>query len=241
LPADIFVRDEVLLQNANGKLRAMLDTLQGTVRRDRFSRERICNMVTMDDPGYEFLLSLADGMEVAIPEGFKVRSEPIPLRQLYKESHPAINELLAKQWVPEKAIILRTSVARSIPGIHYSPDHWCTSKDKQEGRQLYGFLEDTGGSAVSRDEVREWGRVNIGLIHNPTFSELINMIMRFFDEEVVKHRLSLSRTFQSFIKGLVASYLLVYDASLSGFGGQVFDLRSGEPVLVGVLRGTVPQ
>jgi hypothetical protein len=186
LPADIFVRDEVLLQESNGDLRAMLDTLQGTRRRDRFSRERVCKMVPEDDPGYKFLLPLADGMDVVIPEGFKFRSEPMPLRQLYKELHPAINKLLAKQWESEKAIILRTSVARSIPGIHYSPVHWCTSKDKQEGRQLYDFSDDTGGSAINCDEVREWGRVNIGLIHNPTLSELINMIMRFFDAEVAK-------------------------------------------------------
>jgi hypothetical protein len=77
-------------------------------------------------------------------------------------------------------------VARSIPGIHYSPIHWGTGKDKQEGRQLYDFSDDTGGSAINRDEVREWGKVNIGLIHKPTLSELVNMIMRFFDAEVAK-------------------------------------------------------
>jgi hypothetical protein len=54
-------------------------------------------------------------------------------------------------------------------------------------------------------------------------------------------RLSLSRTFQSFIKEPAASYLIVSDASLSGYGGQVFDLRSGKPVLVGVLRERFPR
>jgi hypothetical protein len=38
-----------------------------------------------------------------------------------------------------------------------------------------------------------------------------------------------------------ASCLLVTDASLSGFGGEVFDLRSGQPVLVGVLRERFPR
>jgi hypothetical protein len=90
LPSDIFVRDEVLLQSENGDLTAMVAKLQGTRRRDRFSRERIQRMVPVGDPDYEFLLSLADGMEVFIPEGFGFRSEPMPLRQLYKELHPAI-------------------------------------------------------------------------------------------------------------------------------------------------------
>jgi hypothetical protein len=53
-------------------------------------------------------------------------------------------------------------------------------------------------------------------------------------------RLSLSRTFQSFVRQPEASYLLVSDASLTGFGGEIFDLRGGKPVLVGVLRERFP-
>ena len=50
----------------------------------------------------------------------------------------------------------------------------------------------------------------------------------------------MSRPFKSFIRGCPPDFLLVSDASLSGIGGEVFDLRSGSRVLLGVIRERFP-
>jgi hypothetical protein len=54
------------------------------------------------------------------------------------------------------------------------------------------------------------------------------------------NRLSLSRSFKSFVRQQEADFLFVSDASLTGHGGQIFDLRSGTAVLLGVSRERFP-
>jgi hypothetical protein len=182
-PQDIHERDELRLAAVHGDFTSMVASLQTDQRPSRFSRERVLAMVPPSDPDFNYLLTLADGMTIFMPKSFKQRVEPMKIRKLYSELRSPINKLLFKQWSSEKCFIIRTSVAASILGLHYSPIHWCKSKDKLEGRQLYDFTDDTDGGALNSKEVKEWGQLHIGPIRHPTLNSLVYMVRDFWLRE----------------------------------------------------------
>jgi hypothetical protein len=182
-PEDVFTRDEDLLAAASGDLAGMIREIQRVQSGNRFSRERVVRMVPADDPDYNYLLTLADGMRVEPPTAFVPREEPQPLRRLYVELAPAINKLLLQQWQLGRAIIVRTSVALTIPGRHFSPIHWTASRGKPQGRQLLDLSDGMGDNrSLNSQETKEWGWEHIGRIVNPAIERLIKMIWDHFHE-----------------------------------------------------------
>jgi hypothetical protein len=57
----------------------MVRGIQRAQSANRFSRERVVRMVLKDVPGYEYLLTLAEGMHVEPTTAFIAREEPQPL------------------------------------------------------------------------------------------------------------------------------------------------------------------
>jgi hypothetical protein len=116
-------------------------------------------------------------MRVVPPAAFIPREEPQPLRRLYVELAPAINKLLLQQWQLGRVIIVRTEVAMTIPGRHFSPIHWTASRGKPQGRQLLDLGDGMGHHrSLNSQETKEWGWEHIGRIDNPTIERLVRMI-----------------------------------------------------------------
>jgi hypothetical protein len=179
LPKDVHERDEKLLVQSGNNFPVMIGAIQDELRQDRFSEERVRAVVPASDPDFNYLLELAKGMTVSVPPSFECCSAPRPLRQLYSELAAPINKLLWKQWTQRKTVILRTSVAAEIPGVHYSPIHWTPSREKAEGRPLMDLSDKKDGHSLNSLWLREWGQENIGRIRNPTIRELVVMICEF--------------------------------------------------------------
>jgi hypothetical protein len=94
--------------------------------------------------------------------------------------HP-INRLLYKQYTDGTMILLSLQDAKSIPGIHFSPQHHADSKGKPEGRvigDLSGqhdpLYTPLNGSAVDKDALRANISSQWGEIKHPTVEILIN-------------------------------------------------------------------
>jgi hypothetical protein len=120
-PVDIHERDEALLTAAEGDSHRRI---QASQRPDRSSVDRVRMHVPSSDPNFDFLIRLAEGMQITVPPKFVCCAVPRPLRSLYLELSSPVNRLLYKQWPAGKTGIVRSSVVANIPGIHYTSAHW---------------------------------------------------------------------------------------------------------------------
>jgi hypothetical protein len=176
----VYWRDETrLLGGAAGDFAGMVRGIQRAQSANRFLRERVVRMVLKDDPDYEYLLTLADGMQRVEPTtAFIAREEPQLLGRLYGELAPAINKLLFQQWQLGRAvIIIRTAVTMTIPGRHFSPIHWPASRGKPQGRQPLDLGDGMDNHrSLNSQLTKEWGWKHIGRIDNPDTLRLVRMI-----------------------------------------------------------------
>ena len=85
-------------------------------------------------------------------------------------------------------ILLSLQDAKSIPGIHFSPQHHADSKGKPEGRvigDLSGqhdpLYTPLNGSAVDKDALRALISSQWGEIKHPTVDQLVLMVLTSAD------------------------------------------------------------
>jgi hypothetical protein len=106
-----------------------------------------------------------------------------PLRERYLKVRHTVNYLLYQQYLAKTMIILDTNVARTIPGIHFSPQHQADSKGKPEGRvigdlsgQHDAAYTPLNGTSASKDALRQVIADKWGEIKHPTIVQLVRMV-----------------------------------------------------------------
>ena len=172
---------------------------QNALRSVRLSPQRVFDVFGLDGtkvPGvtpldFRNLLEFAqNGVSILIPEGFQPCSEPPPLRQKYQDVATAVNKLFDKQHKKGQLLILPVDVARAIPGVHFSPQHWTEKKGKPQGRAIGDLSNaDVPGSTPlngdgndDKDILRSRIEQAWSTIHHPTLPELMRMVLRVTDE-----------------------------------------------------------
>ena len=104
-----------------------------------------------------------NGITPPTSSSFKPESRDVaPLRDRYIKLHHTINKLLYKLYQDGLMVFLKDNEAKSIPGIHLSPQHHADSKGKPEGRiigDLSGQHSENftplNGSAHDKDLLRD--------------------------------------------------------------------------------------
>jgi len=98
-----------------------------------------------------------------------------PLRARYVTLKHTINHLLFEQWDKGTMIITETEQAKTVDGVHFSPQHHADSKGKPEGRvigDLSGQHDSTfsplNGTPKSKDAQRDIIATTWGKICHPT-------------------------------------------------------------------------
>jgi hypothetical protein len=99
---------------------------------------------------------------------------------LYVTVATAVNRVIYDMFKNGSVLILPTAIVRSIPGVHFSPMHWTTKKDKESGRIIGDVSNDKNHNALNDEEefVANAAEEKWGKIRHPTIREFALMILR---------------------------------------------------------------
>jgi len=149
IPPEALASDAALFRECNRDFPTMCRHKQSKLASNRLSLDRIHSIFGSDGrhvPGvdprdFNILCEFAiHGITPPVSPNFQPQSQNIPpLRDRHIMLQHPINRLLYKQYTDGTMILLSLQDAKSIPGIHFSPQHHADSKGKQEGRVIGDF------------------------------------------------------------------------------------------------------
>jgi len=197
-PHEAIASDRLLWDSCGHDFTLMCKTKQEKLAGNRLSVDRIIAIFGQDGttiPGmllsdFHLLVDFAtNGITPIVAEDFLPESINIPpLRARYVTLKHTINSLLFEQWGKGTMIIMETEQAKSINGVHFSPQHHADSKGKPEGRvigDLSGQHDPSffplNGTPQSKNALRELIAATWGEIRHPTIVQLVLMILHAAD------------------------------------------------------------
>ena len=194
--------DEALLRANGGDFVRMAQQRFQRNLPARLNEDRV-NALSADNPERGRLLGLAAGMEVPLPEDFRpngkldhltgergenhTRAEP--LRRLYEETAPAVNKQLFKLHTLGLAFLLTApTVFWMLRGDHKMVASWAPKAGSEAGRVIMdpSHTKVEGGSVMNGREVKEKCKELWLPINHPDITELVMMIVTFFDRAKAK-------------------------------------------------------
>ena len=188
-PQTVFERDATTLALHGGSLSALVSSVHRAAACNRFSVARVRDLIPPSDPHFDYLLALAEGLRIHLPEPYTPLSIPPPPRALYLSLQSPINKMVYALWETGKALIIPSHLLSDIPRIHYNPVHWTVSKGKPEGRLLIDPSDSAQNTPLNCESVRLWTDEHIGRIVHPTLSDYAHMILRYIDTLLVANPL----------------------------------------------------
>jgi len=178
-PANICERDSNLLDLADGDLVVMAKlSHEARENEGRLSTARVHATVPRDDPDFEKLLILCDGVKILVPKDFTPNTTPPLLRNKYKRVCTAVNKMFFEGYLEGLVYLLPTHRLLSMSGIHWSSAHWTTKAGKQKGRNIGDLSNDERGGALNSPEAKLLGQEAWGDIKHPTVDMLVGMVIR---------------------------------------------------------------
>jgi len=237
-PVEVFTRDVRRAEISGFDLLALTRVQQIEMADDRMSLLRISQWIDADDPAFDILTDLADGMRLFTDDEFHPNNKPPPMRKLYHQVSNAVNKGFLEAWEEELVFIFPKEVMTRFGDIHYSPVHWTTKVGKECGRTLFDSSDDKHGCALNTDKVKEKVREYYGDIHHPIIEDIVNMILVYIEEtgydinDVVLFKADLAKAFTllSFRPEsvhllaceLTDDLVMVYHSGLFGWTGTPF-------------------
>ena len=196
-PQSAIDADTELWHRCSNDLATLCRTKQSALSSNRLSVRRVLQAFgprgtkypTMLHSDFMILMDFAaNGITPIVAEDFVPSNNPPPLRARYLTLKHTINCLLYKQHTEQTVLLLRTSDAASIPGIHFSPQHQADSKGKPEGRvigdlsgQHDAAYTPLNGTPSSKPALRDLIAATWGEIKHPTVDQLVLMVLTAAD------------------------------------------------------------
>jgi hypothetical protein len=228
-PKEARERDANLFNKHGGSVAAVCSAHHNALASNRFSIGRLIALTgehgerlpALSKADFERAKRLAQhGIIIQPPKGFIPVSIPPAFRDRYVSVSNAVNKLLYTQWEAKTVILLPTPLAITIPGIHFSPQHWAVKKGKKQGRSICDTANSDTGLPVNgkgkegKEEVRNQVREEWGVLKHPTIEDLILMILKLADEhgwdEIELWKLDLAAAFNLIRFALVSIVLLAF-------------------------------
>jgi len=197
-PQEAVQTDMALFTECGHDFTQMCQMKQTKLAANRLSVQRVIDTFgptgakypTMASSDFSLLLEFAQhGITPIYSTEFVPESTNLPpLRARYVTLKHTINKLLFKQYLDGTMIMLPTVTAKTIPGMHFSPQHHADTKGKQEGRvigDLSGQHEPTytplNGTVESKTDLRLSINKAWGEIKHPTVDQLVFMVLTASD------------------------------------------------------------
>ena len=186
-PQEFVESDMSCLRSAQLDFRKMVERRLKVLSKNRLSRTSVASL-SPDNPELALMADLAEGMRVAIPEGFVPNGlQPrSPLRASYEAVSCAVNKLLGVVREDRLAFLFPLKVAQAyIPNLHLSKAHWTTNKGKPSGRPL-GDLSNVDGTALNTPATADAATAYYGPITHPTIEDIAVMVDQFWKEATAR-------------------------------------------------------
>ena len=180
--SEIVDSDVRCLQAAQLDFQSMVERRLKILSKDRLSRTSVASL-SPDNPELVLMADLAEGMRVAIPEGFIPNGHQprSPLRASYEAVSSAVNKMLGAIIEQRLAFILPLDLAQAyIPNLHLCKAHWTTKKGKASGRPL-GDLSNVDGTPLNTDATADAATAYYGPITHPTIEDIAVMVDQFWE------------------------------------------------------------
>ena len=178
-PPGIGQRDHDGLAAHQGDLPSYIRSLHSAMSSaGRLSVASITASVPDSDPDFATLVALVDGIPIVTDPSFHPNGAPPPLRAKYKRMAPCVDRLMHDLYNKGLILILPTTVALSIPGIHFSQTHWARKKGKHWGRPIGdASATDHGQQPLNAGDVKAQVDGLWGPIEHPTLELLSQMVL----------------------------------------------------------------
>ena len=178
-PSGIGQRDHDGLAAHEGDLSAYIYIYPFGDVLNRPSQRGVMNATVLaSDPDFGTLLALAEGIPIVTDPTFRPNGSPPPLRDKYKRMAPCVDRLMHDLYNKGLILILPTTVARTIPGVHFSQTHWARKKGKPWGRPIGdASATDHGQQPLNAGDVKAQIDGLWGPIEHPTLELLSQVVL----------------------------------------------------------------
>ena len=207
-PSSVVWSDALELYNCDWDLSLVATKKNSVLINDRFSAERLNALWNRDDPDFQLLLELAEGVPVWRSNDFIPAPNPPPLSRAYKTVSAVINKLCYEQWERGQAIILPLSTLTDVrctgkAQISFSGKYgWVPKHGSREGRPTNNYSYDNGKHGLINSEfVKHAVKEFYGAIELAQLEELMRMILRQLEvatgvwEDIVLWKMDLKGAF----------------------------------------------
>ena len=176
-PCDITKGDLAELQSNGMDLVSLVRKRQLVMGKKRLSLESI-ERISKSDPDYSRLVGLVEGLRIFVAADFRPNMQPPPLRRKYLRVAPAVNKVMMELYENGSVLFTPTSIAVTLPNVHFSSTHWTTKSGKAKGRPLGDCSNAESGSVLNSFEAKCKVDDFYGKIEHPTLQDLMEMITR---------------------------------------------------------------
>ena len=188
-PISVYTTDLNDFIRVDGSLEALVRLRQGDTSSVRMNLARVNNLNLVESEWKRRLVAMADGIPIITPPGFVPSNVPPKLRQKYLRLAPAINKSIYELYKNRLIVILPTSVAKDIKGVHFSALHWTLQADKEQGRTLAD--PSSGSNPLNTPEAKKLVDIVCGEIVHPTIQDMMNMVLSFANNDSSFHNMML--------------------------------------------------
>ena len=192
IPQEVIDSDFKLLQAADRDPIQMIRRRLKQLRPNRLNNERVRACISTDNPRFDDLLELAEGMAASqewLPPDFVANNsgEHPPLRSKYKVAYSAVNKACYDIHQQGLAFVFTPAVAAEFPRLQINPSNHALKKNKPSGRPTMDCDSRLPNSSLNGPIVKEAIVEIYGPLRHPVIAMFCLMILRVFEKEAARN------------------------------------------------------
>ena len=184
IPDSAVEEGEAAMRRHDGDFGAVVSEMKSRLASERLSQSSV-ESLSKCNPEISLMSDLVEGVRVFTRDSF-VRNgslPALPLRNMYLRAKNAVHKLFYDLVDQGLAIVMRSSTARSIEGVHYIVAHWAPKKGKKQGRGITDASDESYPmSVLNGNEVRDKVDAFYGVIEHPTIVTISTMVLEILSD-----------------------------------------------------------
>ena len=179
IPVSAVEEGEQAMRRHKGDFSAVVEEMKSRLAHERLSASFVGSLSTCN-PETNLMPDLVEGVRAFTEDDF-VRNGSMPAlppRDMYLRADKAVHKLFYDLVDQGLAIVMRSSTALTIAGVHYIVPHWAPKKGKKQGRGITDASDESYPmSVLNGNEVRDKVDAFYGKIEHPTIVTIASMVL----------------------------------------------------------------